>query len=89
MTIEVMEPNFLRLKDTLLNGGVRTIDEVMSTHDQFLDECLKECLLTDQNLFLILTKINQCCNYFSSMIQRYFNGIGANESLQHAITESE
>jgi gamma-tubulin complex component 2 len=45
MTIEVLEPNFLKLKEKL--QSVQTIDEVMKAHDQFLDECLKECLLTD------------------------------------------
>ena len=47
MVFEVLEPNFLKLKEKLLHGGVKTIDEVMKAHTDFLDECLKECLLTD------------------------------------------
>jgi len=47
MTIEVLEPNFLKLREKFLTGGIRTIDEVMKAHQDFLDECLKECLLTD------------------------------------------
>jgi gamma-tubulin complex component 2 len=58
MVVEVLEPNFHKLKERLSNGGVRTIDDVMRAHTEFLDECLKECLLTDQNLFRILTKLN-------------------------------
>jgi gamma-tubulin complex component 2 len=49
MVVEVLEPNFHKLKEKLLNRGegVQTIDEVMKAHNDFLDECLKECLLTD------------------------------------------
>ena len=69
MTIEVLEPNFLKLKERLTNSSnVQTIDDVMQAHDLFLDECLKECLLTDQNLFRILTRLNQNNNFFSRMI---------------------
>lgn len=58
MVVEVLEPNFHKLKERLTNGGVKTIDDVMKAHTEFLDECLKECLLTDQNLFRILTRLN-------------------------------
>jgi gamma-tubulin complex component 2 len=59
MTVEVLEPAFLKLKDKLLNSGtIGTIDDVMRAHSDFLDQCLKECLLTDQNLFRILTRLN-------------------------------
>ena len=58
MVVEVLEPNFHKLRQKLLHGGARTIDDVMRAHTDFLDECLKECLLTDQNLFRILTRLN-------------------------------
>jgi hypothetical protein len=29
MVVEVLEPNFHKLKEKLLNGGVRTIDDLM------------------------------------------------------------
>lgn len=45
MVVEVLEPNYHKLLGKLKE--VRTIDEVMRAHDDFLDECLKECLLTD------------------------------------------
>jgi gamma-tubulin complex component 2 len=51
MVVEVLEPNFHRFKESLKK--VKTIDEVMHLHNNFQDECLKECLLTDQNLFRI------------------------------------
>ncbi len=72
MVVEVLEPNFHKLKQRLLGDDMRTIDDVMRAHSEFLDECLKECLLTDQNLFRILTKLNQNTNFFARIIQRMF-----------------
>jgi gamma-tubulin complex component 2 len=56
MEVEVLEPNHLKLLQRLKE--VRTIDDVMAAHGDFLDECLKGCLLTDQNLFKIMTQLN-------------------------------
>jgi gamma-tubulin complex component 2 len=90
MTIEVLEPNFLKLKDKLLNGGdVQTIDDVMKAHDNFLDQCLKECLLTDHNLFRILTRLNQNNNFFARIIQRFFNQMQTFEVHERAVAENE
>jgi gamma-tubulin complex component 2 len=90
MTIEVLEPNFLKLKERLLNGGdVQTIDDVMKAHDGFLDQCLKECLLTDHNLFRILTRLNQNNNFFARIIQRFFNQMSTFEVHERAVAENE
>jgi len=70
MVVEVLEPNFHKLKNNLKK--VKTLDEILKLHNDFLDECLKECLLTDQNLFRILTKINQTTHFFSRIIMRTF-----------------
>lgn len=32
-----------------------TIDEVLKYHNDFLDTCLKECMLTDPNLIKVST----------------------------------
>ena len=45
MVVEVLEPNFHKFKESLKK--VKTIDEILKLHNDFLDECLKECLLTD------------------------------------------
>lgn len=88
MVFEVLEPNFHKLR-LRLQSGVRTIDDVMQAHTEFLDECLKECLLTDQNLFRILTRLNQNSNFFARIIQRLFNQINTSETLDRAVTENE
>lgn len=62
-TAEVIEPNWqslmarLRGKDGAPNGpttGVtRTVDELMQDHVDFLDTCLKECMLTNSKLLRV------------------------------------
>jgi gamma-tubulin complex component 2 len=56
MAFEVLEPKFHKFRENLKK--VKTVDEVLVMHNDFLDECLKECLLTDANLFRIVTKLN-------------------------------
>lgn len=91
MTVEVLEPNFLKLKQRLLNGAgdINTIDDVMHAHGDFLDQCLKECLLTDHNLFRILTRLNQNNNFFARIIQRFFVQMSTFETHERAVAENE
>lgn len=56
MCIEVLEPNFHKFKENLKK--IKTIDDILKLHNDFLDECLKECLLTDHTLFKTIYKIN-------------------------------
>jgi hypothetical protein len=58
---------------------VRTIDDIIKAHQDFLDGCLKECLLTDQSVFRIFTRINQNNYFFSKLVQRFFNNLGTSE----------
>jgi gamma-tubulin complex component 2 len=44
MFYEVLEPNFLAFNKQLKT--VKSIDEVILLHSNFLDKCLKECLMT-------------------------------------------
>ena len=51
-------------------------------HSNFLDECLKECLLTDQNLFRIINSINMRTLFFSRVIIRFFNNVKDEEIME-------
>ena len=53
----------------------------MLHHSNFLDECLKQCLLTDQNLFKIISSINLRTLFFSRVIIRFFNNVKDEETL--------
>lgn len=62
-TAEVIEPNWtkfmsrLSTKDETLEkspgGFMRTVDELMQDHVDFLDTCLKECMLTNSKLLRV------------------------------------
>ncbi|ERT00894.1 hypothetical protein HMPREF1624_02128 [Sporothrix schenckii ATCC 58251] len=44
----------------------RTVDELMQDHVDFLDTCLKECMLTNSKLLKIHAKLMQTCSSFVS-----------------------
>jgi gamma-tubulin complex component 2 len=47
-TSEVLEPNW-RVLETKLNN-VTTVDQLLMHHVDFLDTCIKECMLTSSKL---------------------------------------
>ncbi|KAI2055732.1 gamma tubulin complex Spc97/GCP2 subunit Alp4 [Ophidiomyces ophidiicola] len=79
-TIEVIEPNWQILMDrvngddaesteVMINGTKqvnRTVDELMQDHVDFLDTCLKECMLTQGKLLKVHSKLMTCCTMFAS-----------------------
>ncbi|KAJ5172803.1 hypothetical protein N7492_005396 [Penicillium capsulatum] len=78
-TAEVIEPNWVGLmnrvngadannSETTVNGMKqpnRTVDELMQDHVDFLDTCLKECMLTQAKLLKIHSKLMTCCKMFA------------------------
>ncbi|RYO81619.1 hypothetical protein DL766_000852 [Monosporascus sp. MC13-8B] len=74
-TLEVIEPNWqslmsrLKAKDGSLDGSGkpdRTVDELMQDHVDFLDTCLKGCMLTNGKLIRIHSKLMQTCTVFAA-----------------------
>jgi len=53
----------------------------MDHHSNFLDECLKQCLLTDQHLVKIISNLNLRTLFFSRVIIRFFNNVKDEETL--------
>lgn len=74
-TAEVVEPNWVGLMDRIngasangtevtVNGtkqANRTVDELMQDHVDFLDTCLKECMLTQAKLLKVRDKTRMLC----------------------------
>jgi gamma-tubulin complex component 2 len=62
-TAEVIEPNWAKFMSRLKTGDEapggaspslsRTVDELMQDHVDFLDTCLKECMLTNSKLLRV------------------------------------
>lgn len=78
VTVEVIEPNWKGLMSKVENAYVsttdhdnphqvnRTVDELMQDHQDFLDSCLRECMLTQGKLLKLLYKLILCCNMFTA-----------------------
>ncbi|KAL8639342.1 MAG: hypothetical protein Q9228_003621, partial [Teloschistes exilis] len=84
-TAEVMEPNWRRFMarvDSLNNPEAgaaqeagpkkvgRTVDELMDDHVDFLDTCMKECMLLNVRLLRVYTKILSTCTLFAKWMPR-------------------
>lgn len=50
---------------------MKTIDDVIRHHDDFLDTCMKECMLHNPQLLKILTKLMSTCIIFSNHTDRF------------------
>ena len=79
IVVEVLDPRFHKFKQNLKK--VKTVDEILELHNTFLDEWLKECLLTDQGLLKILIKIFNCWFFLSRIIHKYTNSIQEEEAV--------
>ena len=59
ITGQVLEPNWRKLEAELAKVGSKgTVDALMGVHMNFLDTCMKECMLTNAKLLrvrLVLT----------------------------------
>ncbi|CAH0015543.1 unnamed protein product [Clonostachys rhizophaga] len=75
-TAEVIEPNWSKFmsrlnteddaEDQKPSSFTRTVDELMQNHVDFLDTCLKECMLTNSKLLRIHSKLMQTCTIFAT-----------------------
>ncbi|KAI8642320.1 Spc98 family-domain-containing protein [Parasitella parasitica] len=71
VTNEVLEPNWRRLEANLKN--ITTVDQVLQYHSDFLDTCLKECMLTHSKLLRIFNKLIGSCMSFTTQAEKYTN----------------
>lgn len=65
-TTEVVDPRFRSFLRRL--ECVRTVDELMSDHFDFLNTCLKECMLTNQRLLRVYAKLLKTCQAFAGWL---------------------
>ncbi|KAJ8072256.1 gamma tubulin complex Spc97/GCP2 subunit Alp4 [Marasmius tenuissimus] len=62
-TSEVLEPNWRTLEAKL--DKVTTVDQLLRDHVDFLDTCLKECMLTSKKLLEAYSKLIVTCSTFA------------------------
>nr|XP_039253451.1 gamma-tubulin complex component 2-like [Styela clava] len=85
MMFEVLEPNWYTLESNLETA--HNVDEVLDFHNDFLQQCLKDCLLTNTQLLKILSKLLMLCVSFCNFMQslnRQLDSKMLKESLEHS-----
>ena len=70
MLFEVLEPNYNKFRNNLKD--VKTVDEIIVLHNNFLDQCLNECLLYNNKVLGIISSLNIKSYYFTRVILRFF-----------------
>ncbi|PVD28265.1 hypothetical protein C0Q70_10852 [Pomacea canaliculata] len=68
MMFEVIEPNWHLFQQNM--DTVSNVDDVLVYHTDFLNSCLKDCMLTNPDLLKIVHKLMMVCVTFSNFVQR-------------------
>ncbi|KAJ8596832.1 hypothetical protein M405DRAFT_725573 [Rhizopogon salebrosus TDB-379] len=79
-TFEVLEPNWRALEAKLAN--VTTVDQLLRDHVDFLDTCLKECMLTSAKLLRAYSRMIVTCSTFALYTSSFTKS--ANQALAAA-----
>ncbi|XP_068438926.1 gamma-tubulin complex component 2 [Clinocottus analis] len=69
MMFEVMEPTWHIMENNLKTAS--NIDDVLCHHTSFLDNCLKDCMLTNPELLRIFSKLMSVCVMYTNAMQRF------------------
>ncbi|OQR98601.1 gamma-tubulin complex component [Achlya hypogyna] len=88
MMFEVISPRWHAL-EAHLTRDIGSVDDVLNTHRDFLDQCLKECLLTDPELLRVLTKLMTVCLTFANSIDRFTRPYCLDEEAIRSEREAE
>lgn len=67
MTCEVLEPNWVQLVQGL--HSVSNIDDVLLMHNDFLDKCLRDCMLSSREVLTTMSRLLAICVSFTQHIQ--------------------
>jgi len=103
MMFEVIEPNYLQMENKLvgrmeneddINSDLcdlpkqRTVDEVLTEHNAFLQKTLNECLLSNRDLVRTLTKLMTTCLLFSDQMKLFIEQTQIDVEQNQIATES-
>lgn len=67
MMCEVLEPNWQQLEQGL--RSVSNIDDVLLMHNDFLDKCLRDCMLSSREVLTTMSRLLAICISFTRHIQ--------------------
>ncbi|XP_061665846.1 gamma-tubulin complex component 2 isoform X2 [Syngnathoides biaculeatus] len=69
MMFEVIEPTWHLMENNLKTAS--NIDDVLYHHTSFLENCLKDCMLTNPELLRIFSKLMSVCVMFAGRMQTF------------------
>ncbi|KAK1936623.1 Gamma-tubulin complex component 2 [Phytophthora citrophthora] len=87
MMFEVISPRWHDFQQQLATAG--TVDDILEFQGEFLDICLKECLLTDPELLRVLTRLMMVCMTFANSIESFTRPYFLDEETIKAEREAE
>lgn len=67
MMCEVLEPNWRQLEKGL--RSVSNIDDVLLMHNDFLDKCLRDCMLSSRDVLKTMSRLLAICISFTGHIR--------------------
>ena len=67
MMCEVLEPNWAQLVKGL--HAVSNIDDVLLMHNDFLDKCLRDCMLSNRDVLTTMSRLLAICVSFTRHIR--------------------
>ncbi|XP_067225160.1 gamma-tubulin complex component 2 [Chanodichthys erythropterus] len=85
MMFEVMEPTWHIMENNLKSAS--NIDDVLCHHTSFLDNCLKDCMLTNPELLRIFSKLMSVCVMFTNCMQRFTQSMRIDSEMKAERTE--
>ena len=68
MTFEVLEPYWRILEHSL--HSVTTIDDVLAAHNDFLDKCLRDCMLSSRQILKLISRLMAVCITFTNHMHK-------------------
>ena len=71
----VLEPQWERFSTALRERRFTSVEEITNTHMNFLDTCLRECMLTNSKLVQLMGMIWSTCTKFSALVHELNNRI--------------
>ncbi|XP_017539885.1 gamma-tubulin complex component 2 [Pygocentrus nattereri] len=85
MMFEVMEPTWHVMENNLKSAS--NIDDVLCHHTSFLDNCLKDCMLTNPELLKIFSKLMSVCVMFTNCMQRFTQSMRMDSEMNRLTLE--
>ncbi|XP_026078773.1 gamma-tubulin complex component 2 isoform X1 [Carassius auratus] len=80
MMFEVNEPTWHIMENNLKSAS--NIDDVLCHHTSFLDNCLKDCMLTNPELLRIFSKLMSVCVMFTNCMQRFTHSMRIDSEMK-------